>query len=147
MLRSPFRRRSVRRIPRNRVFDRLLNVGRTEQLRPYVLAKMLGLGVLGARNISKEQALVHLLVNEMLVDRLRTLGATNRINDELVSDIVQADQVSHDVLDDAKLFFGSDTTRETDDTASHRNVDIIGIERELVVESVAHERAKLAVNE
>src|SRR5205814_9480102 len=89
----PFGCRPVGRVPWNGAADRLLYVGRPEQLGPNVLAEVLRFGVLGARSVAKEDSFVKLLVDEMVVDRLGTLGAANRIHFEPAAVILRTDDI------------------------------------------------------
>src|SRR5258706_12617260 len=111
-------RRTVRRIPRNPALDRFLHVRRSEQLRPEVFAQMLGLRVFGARAISEQKSFVQLLVDEVLVDRLGTLGASNWIDDDVVTKLLETDEIGNDLLDDAKLLPGPKPTADAHETIS-----------------------------
>jgi len=123
----------------------LLDVGRPEQLGADVLVEMLGLRVLWPRPVAEQQTLVQLLVDDMLIDRNRALGAPKRINDQVVFHFLDPDQVGDDVLDDAELFPGAYSPGQVYDAAAHRDLHIVRIECELFVEAIPNERAQLAV--
>src|SRR5450756_1891128 len=97
------------------------------------------------RTTSQQESLVQIFVDQVLVDRLWTFGAPDRIDDDVVPEILEADQIGDRVLRYAKLFLCSDAPGEANDTIANRHLDIIRIERELLLESVADERAQLVV--
>ena len=76
----------------------------------------------------------------MLVDRLRALGAADRVDEYVVVDAPDADDVADDAIDDARFFVGSHSPGERDDAGPHHDVDIIRIESNLLIESVADQR-------
>ena len=88
-----------------------------------------------------------LFVDYVLVDRLGTLGAPDRIDHELVLQFVEAHQVSDHALHDAELRLGSNPTGDAHDSRADNYVHIIRIERELSLELITHEGAKLVVCE
>ena len=53
--------------------------------------------------------------------------------------------IRHHVLDDAKLFLGSDAAGKDDSPVSHVDIDVCRIERDLLIETIADESAQLAV--
>ena len=106
---------------------------------------MLGFRIFGPRTISEQESFVQLFVDQVLVDRLGTLGAPNRIDDDVVEEFLEADQIGDHVLGYAKLFLCPNAPGEADDTIANRHLDIIRIEKELLLESVADERAQLIV--
>ena len=83
----------------------------------------------------------------MLVDRLRTLGATNRIDKDVVAETLHADDVAHHAVDDAQLFVCPDPTGQADDAPADDDIYVVGIERQLLIEGVANLGAQLVVAE
>jgi hypothetical protein len=90
---------------------------------------------------------VPLFVDEVFVDRFRTFGAPDWIDDEVVAEILEPNDVRYHALGDANFFLEPNAPGKGDDTILHMHVDIIGIEHELLLERVAHERPKLVVAE
>src|SRR6266542_2316399 len=129
-IRSPtaLRCRALGGSPRDRSADRFADVGRAFDLAANVLREMLGFRTLRARPIAEQQALVRFLIGKMIVDGLRTFGAADRIDDDVVSDLCDAEDVSQQMLDDAKLGFSADATRDMHDAAADFDIDIRGIE-------------------
>src|SRR5438552_19146534 len=120
-------------------------MGRAEQFRSEILAQVLGLRVIGPWLIAEQQPFVELFIDDVFVDRLRTLGAAHWIDDESAPQILETDEIGDHALDDAPLFLGSDATGEIDDARSHGYLNIVRIEGELPLEIVANERTQLVV--
>ena len=57
----------------------------------------------------------------------------------------RAQHIGDDSLRDAQLLLGADSAGESNDSGSHGDIDIVRIERELFLEPVAHEGAKLVI--
>src|SRR4051812_30935606 len=108
---------------------------------------MLGFRILVARSVTEQKPLVQLLVDEVLVDRLRTLGTANRVDDHLIAQALEAHEIGDNSLDDTKLFLGPDSATEINDSRLYRDLNVVGIKGELLVEGVAHQRAQLVVAE
>src|SRR5258708_3139012 len=102
---------------------------------------MLGFGVLWTRTVAEQKSFMKLFVDEVFVDRLRALGTSDRVAAKIVAQILDADHIGNYTLGDAKLFLGPDAPGESNGAGSHRHVDIIRIDRHLLFEGVADERA------
>src|SRR2546423_9196217 len=112
-----------------------------------VFAKVLCLGILRSRPVAEEDSLVQLLVGEMLVNRDRALGARDWITDQVVLDFLDADDVGDDVLDDEPLLLGPYSSGQVYPPASHRDLHVVRIECELFLETIANQRAQLAISQ
>ena len=64
--------------------------------------------------VAEQQALVLLFVREVLIGRDGILGATDRVDDDLVVEVLDADDVREDVLRDAPLRLRADAPAERD---------------------------------
>jgi hypothetical protein len=88
---------------------------------------------------------VLIFVDHVLVNRLGTLGAPDRIDQNVVLDVLDTDDIRHHAFCHAKLFFGAYASGESDDVIVNVHVDVVRIEKELLVESVLYERTELVV--
>jgi hypothetical protein len=142
-----FRSGRLRRDPRHSLGDGLLYVSRAEKLGAEILAQVFTFRMFRSGTITEQKTLVKFFVDEMLVDRFRTLCAPDGIDHQVVLDSRDSDDVRDDALDDAEFFLGSDPPGKADYSISDRDVDVVRIERSLLVESVAYQRANLAVTQ
>ncbi len=106
---------------------------------------MLGFGILTSRSIAEEKSLVQLLVYEVLIDRLRTLGAADRIHHHVVLHSLQPDYVADRSLGDPEFLLRSDPAGKYYGAGPNGDANIAWVERDLLVESVANKRPQLVV--
>jgi len=97
--------------------------------------------------VTQKQALRALLVVEMLVDVDRALGAPDRIDHEIVAELLHAEHVGQDVVGDAALPLRSHASREGYRSILDGDDDVVDVEAVVRRQPLAHEIADLAIVE
>src|SRR5262249_39839904 len=85
VLEQPFLRRTLRRNPRRSIGDRAMDVGRAIELVVELWLVLLDFGTQRNCAVAEQQTLVRFLVDEVIVDRLRTFGAAHRVDEDFVA--------------------------------------------------------------
>src|SRR3954471_780403 len=83
----------------------------------------------------------------MLIDRLGTFGAANRIDHHLVSHVRHADDVAHQPLNRPEFLLRADSAGKSDHPRTDSYVDVGRVESRLLIEGVANQRAQLIVTQ
>src|ERR1700738_4639946 len=86
-----------------------------------------------------------IFVDQALVDRFWALGAPDRIHQNVFLDVLDSDDNRDRALRYAKLLLGAYASGESDDVIVNMHVDVVRLEKELLVEGVLDERTELIV--
>jgi len=109
------------------------------------VGEMLGFGAERNRSVAEEQSLLAIFLREMLVDVDRALGATDRIDHQVVPEIRDAEDVGEDVIGDPTLAFGAHAARQGDRPVVDLDADVVDVEPVVRREVVADHAAQLAI--
>src|SRR5438105_2759588 len=80
------------------------------------------------RTVAEQESLGALLLHEMIFDILRTLGAMDRVDHQVVTHVGDTKHVSEHMLGDAALVIRADAAFEYDRSLFRADSDVVGIE-------------------
>src|SRR5687768_3737532 len=81
----------------------------------------------------------------MIVDCLGTLGATKRIDHQVVPHVGDPHDIGDDAFGNAPLALGADSSTEMNRSGLHGHLDVIDVESPMLGESFTNETSQLLV--